>query len=150
MGALHFPTQAPLGAPAESDSYETIGQFYSAIATGMRDLCADLGEGEVFRGDPARQVTAGPFHHSGGRLATVKDLASALAALEEIVEQGEGTARGEVWDGDQDIFPGVCCSYRAPLGAARYRTCSVICPFRLGHDVPLKTGTGRFRIWLGG
>ncbi|SNQ50476.1 hypothetical protein FRACA_470024 [Frankia canadensis] len=70
----------------------------------MRDLCADLGEREVFRGDPARQVTAGPFHHSGGRLTAVNDLASALAALEEIVEQGEGTARGEVWDGDQDIF----------------------------------------------
>jgi hypothetical protein len=101
---LRLERPAPPGAPAESDSYETIGQFYGAIATGLRDLCADLGEGEVFRGDPARQVTAGPFQHSGGRLATVKDLASALAALGEIVEQGEGTARGAVWDGDQDIF----------------------------------------------
>ncbi len=87
---LRLERPVPPGAPAESDSYETIGQFYSAIATGMRDLCVDIGEGEVFRGDPARQVTAGPFHHSGGRLATVQDLASALAALEEIVEQGEG------------------------------------------------------------
>jgi hypothetical protein len=101
---LRLEQPAPPGAPAESDSYETIGQFYSAIVTGFRDLCAGLGEGEVFRGDPARQVTAGPFQHSGGRLAAVRDLASALAALEEIVEQGEGTARGAVWDGDQDIF----------------------------------------------
>src|SRR6266536_3633110 len=46
---------------------------------------------------PARQVTMGPFIHSGGRLNAVNDLDSALAALEEIVEQGEGTARGEVW-----------------------------------------------------
>jgi len=46
----------------------------------------------------------GPFIHSGGRLNAVNDLDSALAALEEIVEQGEGTARGEVWDSDLDIF----------------------------------------------
>ena len=37
-------------------------------------------------------------------MTEVNDLESALAALEEIVEQGEGTARGDVWDGDQDIF----------------------------------------------
>ncbi|WP_352244317.1 ferritin-like domain-containing protein [Microtetraspora sp. NBRC 13810] len=37
-------------------------------------------------------------------MVAVTDLASALAALEEIVEQGEGTARGEVWDGDRDVF----------------------------------------------
>ena len=101
---LRLERPAPQGAPAEGDSYETIGQFYAAVDDGLRRLCADLGEREVFRGDPARQVTAGPFHHSGGRLTAVNDLASALAALEEIVEQGEGTARGEVWDGDQDIF----------------------------------------------
>ncbi len=45
----------------------------------------------------------GPFIHSGGRLNAVNDLDSALAALEEIVEQGEGTARGEVWDSDLRI-----------------------------------------------
>ncbi|MEV0521686.1 CDGSH iron-sulfur domain-containing protein, partial [Nonomuraea sp. NPDC050405] len=40
--------------------------------------------------------------HTDGRLVAVTDLASALDALEEIVEQGEGNARSEVWDGDQD------------------------------------------------
>ncbi|TCC07169.1 ferritin-like domain-containing protein [Kribbella soli] len=34
----------------------------------------------------------------------VEDLDTALVALAEIVEQGEGTTRSEVWDGDQDIF----------------------------------------------
>ncbi|MFC5263106.1 ferritin-like domain-containing protein [Kribbella qitaiheensis] len=101
---LRIEQPAPPSAPAEADRYETIGQFYDAIEGGLRELCARLGEREVFSGDPARQVSAGHFRHSGGRLTVVTDLASALAALEEIVEQGEGTARGEVWDGDEDIF----------------------------------------------
>jgi hypothetical protein len=101
---LRLEQPAPPGAHAEGDSYETIGQFYYAIEEGLHHLCAELGEREVFSGDPARQVTAGPFLHSSGRVTGVNDLDSALAALEEIVEQGEGTARGEVWDGDQDIF----------------------------------------------
>lgn len=101
---LRLEQPAPPTAPAEGDSYETIGQFYDAIEEGLHHLCAELGEREVFCGDPARQVAVGPFLHSGGRVTGVNDLESALAALEEIVEQGEGTARGEVWDGDQDIF----------------------------------------------
>jgi hypothetical protein len=101
---LRLEQPALPGAPAEGEDYETIGQFYDAIEQGLRHLCAELGEQAVFCGDPARQVTGGPFLHTGGQLAAITDLASALAALEEIVEQGEGTARGEVWDGDQDIF----------------------------------------------
>ncbi|MFF0267541.1 ferritin-like protein [Kribbella sp. NPDC004536] len=95
--------EAP-GAPGESDHYETIGQFYDAIEDGLRYLCETLGEDKVFSGDPARQVTAGPFHHTDGLVRPVTGLDSALAALDEIVEQGEGSARGEVWDGDHDIF----------------------------------------------
>ncbi|MFG2472871.1 ferritin-like protein [Streptomyces canus] len=101
---LRLEQPAAPSAPPEGDNYTTIGQFYDAIEEGLRHLCAELGETEVFCGDGARQVTAGPFAHTGGTLTAVKDLASALAALEEIVEQGEGTARGEVWDGDRDIF----------------------------------------------
>jgi CDGSH-type Zn-finger protein len=100
---LRLERPAPPGAPAEGDRYETIGQFYAAIEEGLRHLCDRFGEGEVFSGDPARQVTSRHFRHTAGRLIPVIDLASALAALEEIVEQGEGMARGEVWDGDQDV-----------------------------------------------
>jgi hypothetical protein len=39
-----------------------------------------------------------------GRLIAVHDLSSALAALDEIVEQGEGAAHVDVWDGDRDMF----------------------------------------------
>ncbi|MFE9666587.1 ferritin-like protein [Microbispora bryophytorum] len=101
---LRLERPAPPGAPAEGDGYETIGQFYAAIEQGLRHLCERLGEREVFCGDPARQVRGGRFRHTAGGLFAVEDLESALGALREIVEQGEGTARGEVWDGDQDIF----------------------------------------------
>ncbi|MFG6201067.1 ferritin-like domain-containing protein [Nonomuraea sp. JJY05] len=101
---LRIEQPAPPGAPAEADAYETIGQFYTAIEEGLRHLCERLGEQAVFSGDPARQVSADHFRHTAGHLVEVRDLASALAALEEIVEQGEGTARGGVWDGDQDVF----------------------------------------------
>ncbi|MEV6966561.1 ferritin-like domain-containing protein [Hamadaea sp. NPDC051192] len=100
---LRIEQPAPPGAPAEGDRYETIGQFYAAIEQGLRDLCDRLGEHAVFTGDPARQVTGG-FRHTAGRLPAIQDLAGALAAVAEIVEQGEGTSRGEVWDGDQDVF----------------------------------------------
>ncbi|MGP3919791.1 ferritin-like domain-containing protein [Nonomuraea sp. 10N515B] len=101
---LRIEQPAPPSAPAEGDAYETIGQFYAAIEQGLRHLCDRLGEQAVFCGDPARQVSAAHFRRTAGRLIAVDGLASALAALEEIVEQGEGTARGEVWDGDQDVF----------------------------------------------
>ncbi|GAA4586113.1 hypothetical protein GCM10023194_31300 [Planotetraspora phitsanulokensis] len=101
---LRIERPAPPGAAPEGDEYETIGQFYDAIEQGLRHLCDRLGEEKVFSGDPARQVNAARFRHTAGKLVAVTDLASALAALEEIVEQGEGTSRGEVWDGDQDVF----------------------------------------------
>ncbi|CNF53422.1 Violacein biosynthesis protein vioB [Mycobacterium tuberculosis] len=101
---LRVEQPARPGAPGEGDGYETIGQFYDAVEDGLRELCARLGERRVFRGDPSRQVTSAHFSSTGGRLIAVRGLDSALAALREIVEQGEGTSRGEVWDGDRDVF----------------------------------------------
>ena len=92
------------GAPPESDNYETIGQFYDAIRQGFRNLSAALGEASVFCGDPARQVTDQHFYSGGGRIIGVDNLASALVAVEEIVEQGEGAGHTQVWDGDSDVF----------------------------------------------
>jgi hypothetical protein len=91
-------------APAEADGYETIGQFYTAIEDGLVRLCAALGESAVFTGDPARQVVSARFRYSSGRLIAVDGLTSALAALAEIVDQGEGIGRNQVWDGCQDVF----------------------------------------------
>jgi hypothetical protein len=98
---LKIEHPAAPGAPPESDAYETIGQFYDAIRGGLRALCVDLGEARTFCGDLARQVSDAPFP-GGGRIVAVNGLTTALAALDEIVEQGEGAAHVEVWDGDHD------------------------------------------------
>ena len=100
---LRLESPAAPDAPAQPDRYATIGQFYAAVEDGLRGLCAELGEGAVFVGDPAHQVRDVRFGHGGGRAIAVVDLASALAALDEIVEQGEGTARTQVWDGFPDV-----------------------------------------------
>jgi CDGSH-type Zn-finger protein len=92
-------------APAEADRFETIGQFYRAIEDALVRLCDSLGESAVFSGDPARQVTPEGFsYRGGGRVVPVYDLASALAAVDEIEEQGEGLNHAEIWDGDRDMF----------------------------------------------
>jgi len=88
----------------EGDNYETIGQFYQAIERGFRELSATLGEANVFCGDSARQVSDQHLYIGGGRIIIVGNLATALAALEEIVEQGEGAAHSQIWDGDSDVF----------------------------------------------
>ncbi|WP_439677368.1 ferritin-like domain-containing protein [Embleya sp. MST-111070] len=100
---LRLEQPAPPDAPAQADGYATIGQFYAAVEDGLRDLCAELGEEAVFSGDPARQVRDRHFRNTAGRMVEVTDLASASTALDEIVDQGEGLSRGEVWDGDRDV-----------------------------------------------
>ncbi|MEV4234720.1 ferritin-like protein [Nocardia sp. NPDC050408] len=100
--AIEKPASAD--AQPESDEYETIGQFYAAIDAGIRVLCDTLGEDVVFCGDPGRQLNEMHFNSGGGKVIPVHDLKSALSALAEIIEQGEGAARTEVWDGDKDVF----------------------------------------------
>jgi hypothetical protein len=102
---LKIEHPAAPGAPPEGDAYETIGQFYDAIRAGVSALSASLGDARVFSGDPARQISAAPFP-GGGHIIAITSLSTALAALDEIVEQGEGAAHVEVWDGDyDDIHP---------------------------------------------
>ena len=96
--------EAPDAAP-EAEGYHSIGQFYLAIEDALKTLCATLGEKAVFSGDPARQITPASVDYTGsGRVIPVYDLASALAAIDEIEEQGEGLTPREVWDGDRDMF----------------------------------------------
>ena len=97
--------------PAETDAepleenYHSIGQFYSAIIEGLKSCCKALGEDVVFSGDPSWQVTAETTYYGGaGHLIAVTDLASALEAMEEIVEQGEGLDHDSIFDGDKNMF----------------------------------------------
>lgn len=91
------------GLPAD-DRYETIGQFYAAIEEALVRLAGTLGEAALFSGDPARQVTDALYYGGSGRIIAVTDLASSLAALREIVDEGEGAHFGDVWDGERDMF----------------------------------------------
>jgi hypothetical protein len=101
---LKIESPAPPSPAPESDCYQTIGQFYDAIGNGLRDLCAHIGETNLFCGDPARQVREALFGDAGGRVVAIDNLAAAIAALKEIVEQGEGADHRQVWDGDRDMF----------------------------------------------
>src|SRR5436305_8558354 len=73
---IHIPVKLALAAIAPS--FETIGQFYTAIGNEIVRLNK---VGNIFTGDPARQVGA----------MAVTDVDSALAAIATIVTQGEGT-----------------------------------------------------------
>ncbi|WP_165498152.1 ferritin-like domain-containing protein [Siculibacillus lacustris] len=75
--------------PSAQD-FTTVGHLYRSIETALGTLAAQLGEAVLFCGDPRLQV--GPSLVSLPGLATVTDLASAIRAIEVIVEQGEGHA----------------------------------------------------------
>jgi hypothetical protein len=83
---------AAVAAPV-GDSYGSIGAFYAAIEAGLRAL----GTPEVFRlGREARagcQLTSEHYYGGAGTLIEVTDLDSALAAVAEIVREGEGVSR---------------------------------------------------------
>lgn len=95
----------PDHAPAEAEGYHTIGQFYEAIEESLTTLCERLGERQVFSGDRSRQITTEHVaYRASGHVVAVYDLKSALEAINEIEEQGEGLKHREVWDGDRDMF----------------------------------------------
>jgi hypothetical protein len=80
----------------------TIGAFYAEIIEGLEKAAAMVGEQALFRGDPARQITDDHYYAGGGIPVPVTDLASARAALTEIVDQGEGD-QASMYDKDGDL-----------------------------------------------
>ena len=94
-----FVPVAPSREPVQADEalprgqeFATIGHLYRGIADGLRYLTDRVGERAVFVGLPRAQATPELLYWP--QLIAVTDLASALAAVEEIIEQGEG-ARGD-------------------------------------------------------
>ena len=80
--------------------YATVGELYAQIETALKE--ADAGAEPLFIGPPGAQVGGGVLGTDFPRLGAmgggydvymrpVTDLASALKALERIIEQGEGT-----------------------------------------------------------
>lgn len=87
------PTAATNGIEPIDMPFSTVGELYRDIEDGFKALTARLGEERVFIGPPSAQATSAYFPFPG--LTHVTDLASALAAIELIVEQGEGL-RGDI------------------------------------------------------
>jgi len=73
--------------PSAQD-YNTVGHLYRSIRHGLAVLSRHLGERVLFCGDPASQLGPDDVSLQGVRIVT--DLASAEAAIDTIIEQGEG------------------------------------------------------------
>jgi Ferritin-like len=72
-----------------AQDYATVGHLYRGIRAGLGHLVESLGEGALFSGNPRLQVGPPEFEMPG--LSKVTDLATARAAIDTIVAQGEGT-----------------------------------------------------------
>lgn len=102
---MEFPdatgVEAPVPLQAHADDgiepvdvpFATVGHLYRDIEEGFKSLSARYGEEKVFIGPPRAQATTAFFPFAG--LVPVTDLTSALKAIEEVVEQGEGL-RGDI------------------------------------------------------
>jgi hypothetical protein len=106
------PARAPVGVDEllpRGQEFATVGHLYRGIADGLRGLAERTGERAVFVGSPRAQAT--PELLRWPQLIAVTDLASALAAVEEIIEQGEG-ARGDWREAHYGRFLGIWEEHR--------------------------------------
>jgi nitrite reductase/ring-hydroxylating ferredoxin subunit len=106
---LKLATEAIFGAVVpQQQEFATVGHLYRGIERGFERLIEKYGERRVFVGPPEAQATRRYFHWP--ELVQVKDLASARAAIETIVEQGEG-ARSDRHDAHFGMFLRVLVEY---------------------------------------
>ena len=115
------------------DHYHTIGQFYAGIEAGLQLLAA---EGDLFTGDPARQVAGnGRVYGMAGEPIAVVDLDSAMRSLAVIIDQGEGIDH-TIHDGDAPLG-------EAPMLAHYYRFAEIAAGRHyLPSDTPRTGPTG--------
>ena len=116
VDAEGFVPTAPPDDPVAADEimprrqeFTTVGHLYRGIMDGLTGLAARLGERALFPGPRRAQATPELF---GGwtQLIAVTDLNSACAAIEEIIEQGEG-ARGDWQSAHYGRFLGIWEEY---------------------------------------
>jgi hypothetical protein len=128
--------------------FETIGELYRSIQSGLEHLADRVGPGRLFIGPANAQATAEHFRWEA--LVAVTDLASAVRAIDTIVEQGEG-ARGEWRDAHFGRLLGILDEYleirRADPGfePARSVVAANVRPQATGVAVPLITDPGTTR-----
>lgn len=135
-GALAMP-YVPNAVGPDVVSFETIGHLYRAIEAALRGLVAAHGEARVFIGPPRAQATERYFRFP--QLIAVTDLTSACAAIEAIVEQGEGV-RGQWQEAHYGKFLSVYREYLALRAAdPEFEPSRPVCPnpaSRIPPDAP--------------
>ena len=95
---LKIERPAKAGAPPQGMNYATIAQFYAAIRDGFQRLGPS-----IFTGQRGKQIDGSRFYYNaGGEPIEVVDLPSALQAIDEITEQGEGFD-GTLYDNDSQF-----------------------------------------------
>ncbi len=82
-------SQAVEGLMPATQDYATIGHLYEAIRANIRTLATSLGEDALFLSGVAGQL--GPEDVDMDRVVTVDCVEAAFAAIDTIVEQGEGS-----------------------------------------------------------
>jgi hypothetical protein len=82
----HVQTLADAGGAPNDLAFSSVGELYGLIRSGFETIP----EGELFIGAPGQQMTPALAHFPD--LVAVSSRASALAAIAEIVHQGEGVA----------------------------------------------------------
>jgi ferritin-like protein len=81
--------QAHRGLMPSAQDYATIGHLYQAIRANLVTLAARLGEAGLFLGGVGRQVGRDVVDLEG--VTTIASLEAACAAIDVIIEQGEGS-----------------------------------------------------------
>ena len=102
---MRIEQPTPAGTKPKFDDYDTIGQFYHAILVLMTKLeaKAKLKKKTIFTGSPSMQIDANFYYGGGGEIIDVTNLKSAKAAIDVILEQGEG-AETTIYDTDDSEF----------------------------------------------
>jgi hypothetical protein len=108
-GAGFEPSGAQRQVPVEgitpsTNDYATVGALYDSIAEGFRMLAERLGEVALI--DPAGRSQLDSELVKLPNIPRVTDLATALAAIEQIKEEGEGSSGGAV-DSHFDRFQAI-------------------------------------------
>ena len=113
VGFVPGPPPDPVAADElmpRLQNFATVGHLYRGIEEGLSHLAARLGERVLFAGPPRAQATPDLFRWP--QLIAVTDLASARAAIDEIIEQGEG-ARGDWRPAHYGRFLGIWEEYQS-------------------------------------
>ena len=159
----HEPVEAG-EAISRAQDFATVGHLYRGIEQGLATLSGRFGERGLFVGPRRAQATPELFRWP--QLVAVHDLASATAAINEIIEQGEG-ARGDwrpahygrflgIWEeytklkqtdpGFEPAFPVIPAFTRQPYDITEPQplltdplTRAIAEVFNLGYEVLLQT-----------